>query len=203
MGIEGKDDIVINPSAFIYSIELAFNVDGTASPIVGKYSSNNEMTKAYKAGLREGDIITKIEAGNKILATDVTKQSIINFFNSKELEEGQKVILVDHNEMEQSINGAAQAEIVEIVDHHRIGGIKTTSPVMFRNELVGCCCTIIAKLYGEKNVEMLPMKDLLPLTGYVHGGCYRHRLQRRRQSGDFRQQPACKHHCRMVRYNSL
>ena len=49
------------------------------------------MTKAYKAGLREGDLITKIEAGNKILATDVTKQSIINFFNSKELEEGQTV----------------------------------------------------------------------------------------------------------------
>lgn len=65
-----------------------------------------------------------------------------------------KLVLVDHNEMEQSINGAPQAEIIEIVDHHRIGGIKTTSPVMFRNELVGCCCTIIAKLYGEKNVEI-------------------------------------------------
>lgn len=65
-----------------------------------------------------------------------------------------KLILVDHNEMEQSIMGAAQAEIVEIIDHHRIGGIKTTSPVMFRNELVGCCCTVIAKIYQEYGVEI-------------------------------------------------
>ncbi len=93
VGIEEKDDIVINPSAFIYSIELAFIVDGTTAPIVGHYSSNNEMTKAYKAGLRDGDLITKIETSNKVLDTNVTKQSIMDFFNSKELEEGQKVVI--------------------------------------------------------------------------------------------------------------
>ncbi len=93
VGIEGKDDIVINPSSFVYSIEMAFKVDGTTKPIVGSYSSNNDMTKAYKAGLRAGDIITKIEAKDKLLATNVTKQSIIDFFNSEELKEGQNVTI--------------------------------------------------------------------------------------------------------------
>ena len=104
VGIEGKEDIVINPSAFIYSIEMAFIVDGTNKPIIGHYSTNNEMTKAYKAGLRDGDIITKIEAGNKILATDVTKQSIIDFFNSEELKEGQMVkITYDRGELKGNV----------------------------------------------------------------------------------------------------
>lgn len=91
VGIEGKDDIVINPSAFVYSIEMAFIVDGTSSPIVGHYSASNEQTKAYKAGLRDGDIITKLETEKLILADGVTKQSIINFFNSEELKEGQTI----------------------------------------------------------------------------------------------------------------
>ncbi|MCF0110285.1 MAG: putative manganese-dependent inorganic diphosphatase [Erysipelotrichaceae bacterium] len=65
-----------------------------------------------------------------------------------------KLILVDHNEMEQSIIGASHAEILEVIDHHRIGGIKTSSPVMFRNELVGCCGTIISRIYAEQGVVM-------------------------------------------------
>jgi len=65
-----------------------------------------------------------------------------------------QLILVDHNEMEQSIKGADKAEILEIIDHHRIGGIKTASPVFFRNELVGSCATIITKIYQEKEVEI-------------------------------------------------
>lgn len=107
VGVEGKDDIIINPSAFVYSIEMAFLVDGTQLPIVGEYSSNNEQTKAYKAGLRKGDIITKIEADDIILATNVTKQSIINFFNQEELKEGQEIKIYytrDGVEGEQSVD---------------------------------------------------------------------------------------------------
>ena len=89
VGIEGKEDIVINPSVFVYSIELAFKVDGTDLPIVGHYSASNEKTKSYKAGLRDGDTITKIETANKVLSQNVTKSSILEFFNSSDLEEGQ------------------------------------------------------------------------------------------------------------------
>ena len=64
------------------------------------------------------------------------------------------MILVDHNELSQSIEGASQANILEIIDHHRIGGIITSSPVVFRNERVGCTATIITKLFKENNVAI-------------------------------------------------
>lgn len=84
---KGKDPIVIRPSVFIYSIELAFKVDGTNEAIIGSYSSNNEKTKAYKAGLREGDKIIAIN-GDTTLST---KSALLAYFTSGELEKGQKL----------------------------------------------------------------------------------------------------------------
>ena len=65
------------------------------------------------------------------------------------------LILVDHNEFSQSIEGAEEANILEIIDHHRLGGIKTATPVYFRNEETGCCATIISKIFQEKMLEYL------------------------------------------------
>ncbi|WP_070001108.1 putative manganese-dependent inorganic diphosphatase [Cellulosilyticum sp. I15G10I2] len=63
-----------------------------------------------------------------------------------------QVILVDHNEKDQSISGIDQAEILEIIDHHRIANIDTRTPVFLRAEPVGCTCTIIAKMYESHQV---------------------------------------------------
>ncbi|MCD8052319.1 MAG: putative manganese-dependent inorganic diphosphatase [Clostridiales bacterium] len=68
----------------------------------------------------------------------------------------QQVILVDHNEQTQSVDGIEAAEVVEVVDHHRIGGIQTIAPVYFRNQPLGCTCTIIAQMYQESGVEITP-----------------------------------------------
>jgi len=65
-----------------------------------------------------------------------------------------EVTLVDHNEKSQAISGIEDAEIVGIIDHHRIGDIETGNPIYFRNEAVGCTSTIITKLYQENNVEI-------------------------------------------------
>jgi manganese-dependent inorganic pyrophosphatase len=65
-----------------------------------------------------------------------------------------QVTLVDHNEKSQAISGLEDAEIVGIIDHHRIGDIETGNPIYFRNEAVGCTSTIITKLYQENNVEI-------------------------------------------------
>ncbi|NLB09877.1 MAG: putative manganese-dependent inorganic diphosphatase, partial [Clostridiaceae bacterium] len=64
-----------------------------------------------------------------------------------------KVILVDHNEASQSIDGLEQAQILEIVDHHRIGGIVTGSPIYFKNEAVGSTATIVAGLYLDMKIN--------------------------------------------------
>lgn len=65
-----------------------------------------------------------------------------------------QVILVDHNEQSQAVDGLDQAEIVEIIDHHRLGSITTMSPVFFRNQPLGCTATIIYQMYKENNVEL-------------------------------------------------
>ncbi|MCK8816069.1 manganese-dependent inorganic pyrophosphatase [Natroniella sulfidigena] len=65
-----------------------------------------------------------------------------------------QVILVDHNEISQSIAGLDEAEVLEVIDHHRIGDIETGNPIYFRNEPVGCTCTIVTKLYQENDVEI-------------------------------------------------
>lgn len=64
------------------------------------------------------------------------------------------VVLVDHNEYAQSADGIEQANIVEIVDHHKIGGIATDVPMSFRVMPVGCTCTIVYQMYKENNVEV-------------------------------------------------
>lgn len=65
-----------------------------------------------------------------------------------------KIILVDHNEREQSVDGLEEAEIIEIVDHHKIGTIGTTQPINFRNMTVGCTCSIIYLLFKENQIDI-------------------------------------------------
>lgn len=65
-----------------------------------------------------------------------------------------KVILVDHNEFEQSIEGIHEAEVLEIVDHHKIGNIATSYPISFRNEPLGSTNTLIYEMYKEKGVDI-------------------------------------------------
>ena len=67
-----------------------------------------------------------------------------------------KVILVDHNEKSQAVDGIEEAEIVEIIDHHRLGNIETIGPVFFRNQPVGCTATIVYQMYQEYGVEITP-----------------------------------------------
>ena len=64
------------------------------------------------------------------------------------------VILVDHNEKLQSVEGLEEANILEIFDHHNLGSITTTAPINFRNMAVGSTCTIVTTLYHEKGVEI-------------------------------------------------
>ncbi len=65
-----------------------------------------------------------------------------------------KVILVDHNEMSQAVDNIEQAEIIEIVDHHRIGTLETNNPIIFRNQPLGCTATIIYQMFHEKGVQI-------------------------------------------------
>ena len=78
-----------------------------------------------------------------------------------------KVILVDHNEMEQSVEGLDEAEILSIVDHHKLGNISTKNPINFRNMAVGSSNTIIYELYKENNVKIPDAIAGLMLSGIL------------------------------------
>lgn len=67
-----------------------------------------------------------------------------------------KVILVDHNEKAQAVDGIDETELLEIIDHHRLGGIQTMSPVFFRNQPLGCTATIIYQMYLESGIKIEP-----------------------------------------------
>jgi len=67
-----------------------------------------------------------------------------------------QLVLVDHNELSQAVDGLRDAEILEIIDHHRLGALETIGPVFFRNQPLGCTATIIAMMYEEAGVEIPP-----------------------------------------------
>lgn len=84
------------------------------------------------------------------------KGDFYGFISSRRLMDVSKkqVILVDHNEKTQAVDGVEEAEILEIIDHHRLGGLETVGPLYFRNQPVGCTATIIYHLYKENQIEM-------------------------------------------------
>jgi manganese-dependent inorganic pyrophosphatase len=78
-----------------------------------------------------------------------------------------KLILVDHNELSQAVQGADEVEIIEIIDHHRLGSMATQQPILFRNEPVGSTCTIVADCFFRHGVEMPRAIAGLMLAGVV------------------------------------
>ncbi|WP_115028308.1 putative manganese-dependent inorganic diphosphatase [Acetobacterium bakii] len=102
----------------------------------------------------EHDRFPVVNVDGRVLST-ITRSNLIDF-NRK------KVILVDHNERSQSIIGVDEAEIIEVIDHHRVAEIQTTTPLYLRIEPVGCTATIVAKMYHEKGIAVSkPMAGLM------------------------------------------
>jgi manganese-dependent inorganic pyrophosphatase len=89
-------------------------------------------------------------------------QNYVGMFSRRHLMSKQKkqVILVDHNEKTQAVSNIEEAEILEIIDHHRLGSLETMAPVYFRNQPLGCTSTIIYQMYLEKQI---------PISGEIAG----------------------------------
>ncbi len=104
-----------------------------------------------------GDIIPVIE-GNEDYVGVVLKKSISE-------EPPHRLILVDHNEMDQSIPGAEEIPIIEVVDHHRIGMQPTISPIKFTGDVVGSTCTLVASMFKSLGESLTP-----DLAGILLGG---------------------------------
>ena len=81
--------------------------------------------------------------------------------------ERERVILVDHNERGQAVEGIEEAKILEIIDHHRLGGIQTSEPIFTRQEPVGCTATIVANMHWHRDVDIPPSIAGLLLSAII------------------------------------
>jgi len=95
--------------------------------------------------------------------------SFIGFINRKHIMHSgrKKVILVDHNEYAQSVVGLKEADILEIVDHHKLGDISTSMPISFRNIPVGSTCTIIFNMFRENGINIPPSIAGVLISGII------------------------------------
>lgn len=131
-------------NAITYSNYIKTIIINTTPTIVANSDYRTEFIDlANKIGHTNYPVINnQKECVGLIKITDVDKYS------------KQKVILVDHNSLEQSVTGIEEADIEEIIDHHNLGAIGTSIPINFRSMPVGCTCTIIFKMYQEAEIEI-------------------------------------------------
>ena len=132
-------------------------------PIASTMSTQNLVTVSpneFKSDVRERMLKTRYRNYPVIDESD----RVIGMISRYHLlsKQRKKAILVDHNERSQTANGIEEAEILEIIDHHRLGDIQTTNPILMKNEPVGSTATIVASMYEAQNVEISP-----PIAGIL------------------------------------
>ena len=129
------------------------------------FGHKNPDTDSITSTLVMTDLQTKLGMDVKACRLgDINKETqyILNHFEVEapvlidEVTENDEVILVDHNEFNQSANGIEKATIKMVVDHHRIANFQTSEPLFYRAEPVGCTGTILYKMYKENGIEIEP-----------------------------------------------
>ena len=121
------------------------DTDGVAAAIGYAFFKNKlEKTTKYKAA-----IPGKLNSETLFVLDKVKMKAPETIDNLA----GKKVILVDHNEVGQTVDGVEKAEVLEIIDHHKIGGMQTSSPIMFHAEPLGSTCTIVLDFIEYHKIE--------------------------------------------------
>ncbi|RKQ33956.1 manganese-dependent inorganic pyrophosphatase [Oceanobacillus halophilus] len=127
------------------------------------FGHKNPDTDTICSALAYADLKVKLgEDAEPARLGEVNKETqfALDYFKAEapqlieKVEDGAEVILVDHNEFQQSVENINQAKITEVIDHHRVSNFETKEPLFFRAEPVGCTATILNKMYKEKNVEV-------------------------------------------------
>ena len=140
------------------------------------FGHKNPDTDSITSALVMADFEKKI--GNKAKACRLGKLNketkyVIDYLKIEEptliekVDAGQNVILVDHNEFNQSIQGVENAKILKVIDHHRISNFQTSDPVYYRAEPVGCTATVLYKLYKENNIKIEKNIAILMLSAIL------------------------------------
>ncbi|TYB32949.1 MAG: putative manganese-dependent inorganic diphosphatase, partial [Flexistipes sinusarabici] len=141
-------------------LTLAVPAKYLMSPDIPVITPNDDLDDAKDLMLRHNRRGLIVVDENEQLAGIVTRSDVLKGHK-------QKIIMVDHNEMNQAVDGAETAEILEVVDHHRLGTVKTTKPIQFLAKPVGSTCSIIYEQFRNYNVEIPKNIGLLLLSGVL------------------------------------
>jgi len=137
---------LLDTSETLHKITLSVPVHSLLSEKAQCISSNDYIDKAKSLLLESTNRALSVVDDNKLQGIITRSDIIKKFYN--------RVILVDHNEQNQAIDGIETAQILEIIDHHRLSPIKTTYPIFFYAKPVGSTCTLISELYKFYNIEV-------------------------------------------------
>ena len=114
---------------------------------ISKFNLNTPVEDAHKVMANVRFRYFPVLNDNGLYCGVISRRNLLNVHRKQ-------IILVDHNEKTQAVDGLDQAEILEIIDHHRLKAVETMNPVYFRNVPMGCTCTIVYQMFHENNVEI-------------------------------------------------
>lgn len=149
---EKKDCVVIASPFDTFSVARLIN----QSMPIKQFMTRKDLICFYSDDYVDyvKDVMSKVRHRDfPVIGVDGKYVGMISRRNLLSMQKKQ-IILVDHNEKAQALDGIDEAEILEIIDHHRLGSLETMSPVYFRNQPLGCTSTIIYQMYGEQGVEI-------------------------------------------------
>jgi manganese-dependent inorganic pyrophosphatase len=126
-------------------------------PTVGLHDSLDQLRLKLLHGKVPGMMVLD---GTGRVAAVATKSSLL-------IESPVKLVLVDHNELSQAVTGADRVDILEVIDHHRLGNFHTDAPIRFINQPVGSTCTVVAGLHRQAGLEPDPVCAGLLLAGLL------------------------------------
>jgi len=147
---EKKDCVIITTAFDTFSIARLINQSMPIKEYMAKESLVTFELDDYVADVRE----TMLKIRHRDFPVLDENGDYVGMISRRNLLSMQKkqFVLVDHNEKTQAVDNIEDAEILEIIDHHRIGSLETISPVYFRNQPLGCTSTIIYQMFGERGV---------------------------------------------------
>ncbi len=149
---EKKDCVIITTAFDTFSIARLINQSMPIKEYMAKDSLVTFELDDYVADVRE----TMLKIRHRDFPVLDENGDYVGMISRRNLMSMQKkqFILVDHNEKTQAVDNIEDAEILEIIDHHRIGSLETISPVYFRNQPLGCTSTIIYQMFGERGITV-------------------------------------------------
>ena len=141
------------------------------------FGHKNPDTDAICSAMVE-EILSKKKGNNNVKATrlgNVSKETqyVFNYLGIQapelieKVEEGQEVILVDHNEFNQSVDGIENAKILEVIDHHRIANFETTEPLYYTARPFGCTSTILFEEFKKEKIEIEKKEAILMASAII------------------------------------